>query len=54
MKKEKYISPAISIVKIGTTAILSGSENMNVDGTNTVTNDNQVFAPSFGGGDEDF
>ena len=43
MKKEKYISPAISIVKIRTTAILSGSENMNVDDTRIVNDDNDVF-----------
>ena len=43
MKKEKYISPAINIVKIRMTAILIGSETMNVDDTRTVEDDNFVF-----------
>ncbi len=45
MKKEKYISPAINIVKIRMTAILIGSEKMNMysDDEHVVNSNDDVF-----------
>ena len=45
MKKKKYISPEINIVKIRMTAILSGSEKMNMysDDEHVVNSSDDVF-----------
>ena len=43
MKKKQYKTPQISVFEIKTT-LLSESETMNVDSSNTVTNDGQVFS----------
>lgn len=53
MEKKTYETPVTTMVRVKAGNLLGTSENMPVDNTHTVTNDNSVFARGFSWEDEE-